>query len=212
VRHGQSTWNHEHRIQGQLDPPLSDQGRRQAVRLGRRLAGRKFAGLYTSDLKRAYETSTLLGEAVGVEPTPMAELREIHLGEWEGLTTDELAVRFPQAWSSWRQEPDWDLVAGGEGSAAFEARVGSTLDAIFARHHDGDMLVVTHGGVIQIALHRIERVGVCAGEAQRSNRGQRRERCRTPRGCISRRRDRLTGDAVVSSGGTQHILTILQIG
>jgi broad specificity phosphatase PhoE len=155
VRHGQSTWNHEHRIQGQLDPPLSDEGRRQAARLGRRLAGRPFAALYSSDLKRAAETARVVGAAVGVEPTPMAELREIYLGDWEGLRTDELAVSFPQAWASWTEEPDWDLVPGGEGSAAFEARVGAAVDSIFERHSVGDVLVVTHGGVIQIALHRV---------------------------------------------------------
>jgi len=153
VRHGQSTWNHEHRIQGQLDPPLSDEGRRQAVNLGRRLAGRPFVALYSSDLKRAAETSRLVGEAVGVEPRPMAGLREIYLGEWEGLQTEDLAIRFPEAWASWTEEPNWDLVPGGEGSAAFERRVIEVLDALFARHQEGDVLVVTHGGVIQIALH-----------------------------------------------------------
>jgi len=155
VRHGQSTWNHEHRIQGQLDPPLSDEGRRQAARLGRRLAGRTFSGFYSSDLKRAFETSTVIGKEVGAEPTPMAELREIYLGEWEGLLTEELSVRFPQAWAGWVEEPDWDLVPGGEGSAAFEARVKAALESLFARHQAGDVLVVTHGGVIQIALHHV---------------------------------------------------------
>jgi broad specificity phosphatase PhoE len=153
VRHGQSTWNHEHRIQGQLDPPLSEEGRNQAARLGRRLSGRQFAGFYSSDLKRAFETSKLIGEAVGIVPIPMPELREIYLGEWEGLNTQEIAVRFPQAWTGWTAEPDWDLVPGGEGSAAFEARVEASVDAIFQRHQQGDVLVVTHGGVIQIALH-----------------------------------------------------------
>jgi broad specificity phosphatase PhoE len=155
VRHGQSTWNHERRIQGQLDPPLSDEGRRQAAMLGRRLAGRRFAALYSSDLRRAVETSAAISDAIGLEPVPMAELREIYLGEWEGLRTDELAERFPQAWAGWTEEPDWDLVPGGEGSAAFEARVESALESIFARHPEGDVLAVTHGGVIQIALHHV---------------------------------------------------------
>jgi len=155
VRHGQSTWNHERRIQGQLDPPLSDEGRRQAAQLGRRLAGRHFAGFYASDLKRATETAQLIAEAVRIEPEAMAGLREIYLGRWEGLRTEELADRFPDAWASWTEEPDWDLVPGGEGSAAFEARVVSALDSIFARHTEGDVLVVTHGGVIQIALHHV---------------------------------------------------------
>ncbi|MDQ6877832.1 MAG: histidine phosphatase family protein [Candidatus Dormibacteraeota bacterium] len=155
MRHGQSTWNHEHRIQGQLDPPLSNEGRQQAVRLGRRLAGRGFAAFYSSDLKRAAETASLIGEAVGAEPTAMPELREIYLGEWEGLKTEDLAGRYPEAWARWTDEPDWDLVPGGEGSAAFEARVGDALDAILNRHQGGDVLVVTHGGVIQVALHHV---------------------------------------------------------
>jgi 2,3-bisphosphoglycerate-dependent phosphoglycerate mutase len=155
VRHGQSTWNYERRIQGQLDPPLSEEGRRQASHLGRRLAGRTFAGLYTSDLKRAAETAQLVGRAVHIDPTTMAELREIFLGQWEGLRTEELASRFPEAWASWTVEPNWDLVPGGEGSAAFEARVGRALDQLFDRHPQGDVLAVTHGGVIQIALHHV---------------------------------------------------------
>jgi 2,3-bisphosphoglycerate-dependent phosphoglycerate mutase len=155
VRHGQSTWNREHRIQGQLDPPLSAEGRAQAELLSRRLAGRRFAGFYASDLKRAWETAQVIGAAIGAEPEPDRGVREIYLGAWEGLRTDELAQRFPDAWARWTEKPDWDLVPGGEGAAPFEARVASALDAILERHAHGDILVVTHGGVIQVALHRV---------------------------------------------------------
>src|SRR6266704_3260533 len=71
VRHGQSTWNSEHRIQGQLDPPLSDEGCRQAQRVGQRLAGRRFAGFYSSDLKRAFETAQAIETATGLQAEPM---------------------------------------------------------------------------------------------------------------------------------------------
>ena len=155
VRHGQSTWNREHRIQGQLDPPLSADGRRQAELLGNRLAGRRFAAFYSSDLKRAFETAESIGGVIGLRPTPTPALREIFLGEWEGLRAGELAVRFPDAWARWNKEPDWDLVPGGEGAAVFEARVEAALDAILDRHPHEDVLVVTHGGVIQVALHRV---------------------------------------------------------
>jgi 2,3-bisphosphoglycerate-dependent phosphoglycerate mutase len=155
VRHGQSTWNREHRIQGQLDPPLSEEGRRQAERVGLRLAGRRFAGFYSSDLKRAFQTAHAIQAATGLVPEPMPGLREIFLGEWEGLRTEELAERFPEAWASWNEEPDWDLVPGGEGAEPFETRVVAAVDSIFERHHHGDVVVVTHGGVIQIALHRV---------------------------------------------------------
>lgn len=155
MRHGQSVWNQEHRIQGQLDPPLSEQGRRQASQLGTRLAGRHFAGFYASDLKRAFETAEIVGEVVGLAPTPEASLREIYLGDWEGLTTDEIARRYPEAWARWIDDPDWDVVPGGEGQAAFDKRVAGALDEIQRNHAEGDVLVVTHGGVIQVALHRV---------------------------------------------------------
>jgi broad specificity phosphatase PhoE len=155
VRHGQSTWNREHRIQGQLDPPLSDEGRRQAEVLGRRLARRPLAGFYASDLKRAFETAEAIGALVDLAPEPTPGLREIYLGDWEGLRTEEIAERFPDAWARWSEEPDWDLVPGGEGAVRFEARVIATLDEILDRHSHGDILVVTHGGVIQVALHRV---------------------------------------------------------
>ena len=155
VRHGQSAWNREHRIQGQLDPPLSTEGRRQAELVGRRLAGRRIEGFYASDLKRAWETAEAIGAAIGLDPQPAPGLREIYLGEWEGLRTEELAQRFPDAWARWNEEPDWDVVPGGEGAEPFERRVAAALDAILERHVRGDVLVVTHGGVIQVALHRV---------------------------------------------------------
>ena len=155
VRHGQSTWNREHRIQGQLNPPLSPEGLRQAELLGVRLAGRELAGFYASDLKRAFETAQAIGALVRVQPEAMTSLREIYLGEWEGLRTEEIEQRFPEAWAAWVEEPDWDVVPGGEGAANFETRVASALDEIFRRHQHGDVLVVTHGGVIQVALHRV---------------------------------------------------------
>jgi 2,3-bisphosphoglycerate-dependent phosphoglycerate mutase len=155
VRHGQSTWNQEHRIQGQLDPPLSDEGRRQAMRLARRLSNRRLAGFYSSDLKRALETAQLIGAATGDSPVPAAGLREIYLGAWEGLNTEELAQLFPEAWARWTEEPSWDVVPGGEGARPFESRVAAEIDSILARHEHGDVLVVTHGGVIQVALHRV---------------------------------------------------------
>jgi broad specificity phosphatase PhoE len=155
IRHGQSTWNREHRIQGQLDPPLSEEGRGQAERLGRRLAGRRFAGFYSSDLKRAFETAQAIGEATGLQPERRPDLREIFLGEWEGLRTEELAQRFPDAWARWTERPDWDLVEGGEGATLFETRAAAALDRILEQHSYGDVLVVTHGGLIQVALHRV---------------------------------------------------------
>ena len=116
---------------------------------------RRFAGFYASDLKRALQTADAIGASIGQMPTPEPSLREIFLGDWEGLTTSDIAERYPVAWAAWVAEPDWDVVPGGEGAALFEARIGSAIGDIMERHPAGDVLVVTHGGVIQVALHRI---------------------------------------------------------
>jgi 2,3-bisphosphoglycerate-dependent phosphoglycerate mutase len=128
---------------------------RQAELLGQRLASRRFAAFYASDLKRAMETAELIGASIGLAPTPEQALREIFLGDWEGLATSEIAARFPEAWAAWVEEPDWDIVPGGEGAALFEARIAAAIDAIVQRHPHADVLVVTHGGAIQVALHRV---------------------------------------------------------
>lgn len=155
IRHGESTWNRERRIQGQLDPPLSELGREQALRVARRLSTRRVEAIYTSDLRRAAQTAEPIADSLGVELTPAPDLREIFLGDWEGLLTDEIATRFPDAWDEWTREPSWDVVPGGEGAAAFERRVESAVVQLVKRHPQGDVIVVTHGGVIQIALHQV---------------------------------------------------------
>ena len=155
IRHGESTWNRERRIQGQLDPPLSDLGRAQAQGVAKRFAGRKIEALYTSDLLRASQTAAPIAAALGISATPVPELREIFLGEWEGVQTEDLAARFPEAWDAWTREPSWDLVPGGEGAATFEQRVETEVRRLLERHPSGDVIVVTHGGVIQVALHYV---------------------------------------------------------
>ncbi len=152
VRHGSSTWNELHRIQGQLDPPLSPRGQEQARRLAERFRGRRPAGFYSSDLARARETAEAVAEVIGCRPVLLPELREIALGEWEGLTREDIMARYPQLWERWVGDPDWDLVPGGERAADFERRVRDVLHRIEGRHPHGDVLVVTHGGVIQVAL------------------------------------------------------------
>ena len=142
VRHGQSTWNAEGRLQGQADPPLSALGRREAAALAPLLRGFAPGRVLTSDLERARETAAELGYA-GAAPDPV--WREIDVGEWEGRPLAELPPG---------QEPSWrggDLVPpGGERWEELEARVADALDALM--DEGGDWLVVTHGGVIRAAV------------------------------------------------------------
>src|SRR5207302_2395316 len=140
--HGSSTWNDERRIQGQLDPPLSDKGRDQARLLGARFRDSQVDGFYSSDLARARETAGAIAEQIGRQPEYLPELREVSLGEWEGLRREEIIVSHPEEWSRWVAHPSWDIVPGGEGTEAFEGRVGAAIDGLIGRHRSGRVLVV----------------------------------------------------------------------
>jgi broad specificity phosphatase PhoE len=111
--------------------------------------------MYCSDLRRVQQTARPIAEAVDAEPVTDVGLREISLGEWEGKTSDELEAEYPDLWDEWTRRPSWDLVPEGERQAAFERRVHRAVDAMFAAHPVGDILCVTHGGVIQVALSRV---------------------------------------------------------
>jgi len=124
----------------------------QAQEVAERFAGHRLEGLYCSDLDRARRTAELIGAAVGMEPVDEPGLREIALGAWEGRTREELIEDYPALWERWSREPDWDIVPGGEGAAPFAERVNATLDQLRERHPRGDVLCVTHGGVIQVAV------------------------------------------------------------
>jgi len=155
IRHGASTWNDERRIQGQLDPPLSDSGREQAERLAQRFRDVPVDAFYSSDLLRARATADALGAVLGRSPEVWPELREVALGEWEGKTRDEIVATHPERWRRWIEQPSWDVVPGGEGTDAFEARGGAVIERVVRRHVSGRVLIVTHGGVIQVALLRV---------------------------------------------------------
>lgn len=152
VRHGESTWNQERRIQGQLDPPLSERGREQASLLAGRFAGHQVTAFYTSDLRRARETAAPIERALEMPAAPLPSLREIALGEWEGKTREELMDGYPDLWAAWTREPDWDLVPRGEGTVNFERRVRQATRRLLEEHPGGEVVCVTHGGVIQAAL------------------------------------------------------------
>jgi broad specificity phosphatase PhoE len=119
------------------------------------------AALYTSDLCRASQTAEPMEAVLGIRAVPMRQLREIALGAWEGKTTQDLIEEFPDLWAAWTKEPDWDIVPGGEGAATFERRVKAVLADLFAGHPGSDVVVVTHGGVIQSAL-----AGVVGGHSR----------------------------------------------
>lgn len=153
IRHAESTWNQARRVQGHMNPGLSDRGRAQAALLASRLRGRPFAGLYTSPLRRALETASVLGESVGFHAQPVDGLQEIRLGAWEGKTAEEIRAIYGNAYDRWHDSPlEAPGPPGGEEIRAFQQRAIAALEDLRKEHPDGNVLVVTHGGVIKVYL------------------------------------------------------------
>jgi len=103
IRHGETAWNRESRIQGHIDIPLNDQGRWQAERLAQALADEPLAAIYSSDLQRAFDTAQAIAEATGLDVVADETLRERHFGDMEGLTHDEILARWPVEGRRWRE-------------------------------------------------------------------------------------------------------------
>jgi broad specificity phosphatase PhoE len=141
VRHGQSEWNAEGRWQGQADPPLTDLGRLQAREAARALG--TVDAVWASDLQRAVETATIIADQLGVGPVVVdPDLRERDAGEFSGLTRPEIAARFPGYLDDGRRPPGW------EPDEALVVRALRALHAIAAEVPGGDVLVITHGGLV----------------------------------------------------------------
>lgn len=143
VRHGQSEWNAIGRWQGWADPELSALGREQS-RLATAGVGRVDA-VVSSDLRRAFDTATIMAEGLGVGPVAVEPLlRERDVGEWTGLTRSEIEQRWPGALAGPMPDPP-----GGEGWAEVRERMRSAVDGLAATHTEEVVLAVTHGGVIR---------------------------------------------------------------
>lgn len=149
VRHGETEWNALMRYQGQTDVPLSENGRRQARLLAQRLAGEEFRGFYASDLKRAYETATIISSYHGMEVEAVPELRELNFGAWEGLTAGEIKKLFADEVKRWWESPLSTRIPGGETLAEMVERSVGAIKRIVETHGEGNVVVVAHGGAIR---------------------------------------------------------------
>ena len=155
VRHGETAWNVDGRIQGQLDIGLNDTGRWQARRAGQALAGEPITAVYSSDLERAHDTARSIGDVVGIPVVPDTGLRERSFGMFEGKTFDEIHATWPEQADRWRKRiPEWQPPEGGESLLQLRERVTRTLQALAARHPGEQIVVVAHGGVLD-ALYRV---------------------------------------------------------
>jgi len=150
IRHGETAWNAEHRIQGRLDVPLSTTGVWQAGRLAERLASEAIDAIVSSDLARAWMTGAPLAAARGLQMVSEPRLRERVFGIFEGKTLDEIAVQHPEEFAAWRaRDVDWGM-PGGESGIEFIGRVLEAMQQIALSYVGRTVAVVTHGGVLDV--------------------------------------------------------------
>jgi probable phosphoglycerate mutase len=165
ARHGETAWNVDTRIQGQLDIGLNEVGRAQARRLAHALAGEGLHAIYASDLARARDTARAVAERAGLPLRADPALRERGFGVFEGLTWADIKRDHPEDARRWRARDAAFGPAGGETLGAFAARAVDALAAIARRHRGQHIAVVTHGGVLDALYRAAARVAL---EAPRS--------------------------------------------
>ena len=153
VRHGETAWNAEARIQGHLDSPLNEEGLAQALLVAERLAHEQFDQFYCSDLGRVLQTVHPLVDRTGKRPLPTTRLRERNLGVFQGLTGAECQRDWPQDYARFHARDPDHAMPGGESIRQLVARVSAFFDEAAAAHVGQRVLAVTHGGVLD-ALYR----------------------------------------------------------
>ncbi|QAZ39872.1 histidine phosphatase family protein [Methylibium sp. Pch-M] len=162
VRHGETAWNVDTRIQGQLDIGLNDKGRWQAGRVAQALSGEGLDVVYASDLARAHDTALAIGAAAGLTVLTDRGLRERAFGRFEGQTWADIETHWPAESARWRAR-DVDFgPEGGETLRAFYARVVDTAERLASRHPGQVIALVAHGGVMDCLYRAAARVGLDA--------------------------------------------------
>ncbi len=155
LRHGQTDWNHTHRLQGQTDVELDDVGIRQAHAAAGALGERQFAAVYSSDLERATVTAETVARDLGVPVTVDSRLQEIHVGSWSGKTRAQMEAEMPQ-YAAWHLEGrDFRRSDSGETVAEMLERAMPAVDEILERHEGQEVLVVGHGFLFSKVLQQV---------------------------------------------------------
>lgn len=150
IRHGETAWNAETRIQGQLDVGLNDTGRWQALQAGAALAGEQVDVVISSDLARAHETAQAIARHHGLDVRVEKQLRERGFGSFQGMTYAQIEAQMPQEALLWRKRDLQFAPGGGESLLVFRERVARCMRRLAIEHAGRHVVVVSHGGVMDI--------------------------------------------------------------
>lgn len=152
VRHGQTAWNAQGRNQGTADIPLDEVGFRQSEQVAGALLSERIKLVYSSNLMRAVQTAEEIANRSGVTITVDDRLRERDYGDWEGLTSEEIHLRSPEALRIYRSDPSFGSPPNGESGIDVFARSGYFLLTVLEEHKVGNVVIVSHGGTISNLL------------------------------------------------------------
>jgi broad specificity phosphatase PhoE len=154
VRHGQTDWNLAGRWQGQAPdaPGLNEMGHAQALTIREQLRGERLAAVYSSDLLRARQTSELIAQPLGLTVTLDTRLREINLGAWEGMLSEEIEARYPQELAERARKPFATRAPDGESPLEVAERVLVAINEIATKHAGESILVVAHGVSLAVII------------------------------------------------------------
>lgn len=165
VRHGQTDWNKDGKIQGTTDIPLNEAGRCQAEQLANKLKEKnksvifsktKIDAIYTSPLQRAFETADILAKKEHLPLRRLFELKERDFGDWEGKTWQQVEKEHTDEFHLWRDQPMIGMPSGGESRGSCEARSARAITKILAETA-GDAVIVAHGGIIVFLMNYLLR-------------------------------------------------------
>jgi 2,3-bisphosphoglycerate-dependent phosphoglycerate mutase len=149
IRHGQTIWNQQRRLQGQMDSPLTSEGLKQAENLAERLQHLKIDALYASDLGRTMLTARIISAKLnGQQIYPDIRLRERNFGIFHGLNWEEIMKRFPEEGSKEKETNSNYIIPGGESRKQVLERCILFMQDIAIKHEGGRILAITHGGIV----------------------------------------------------------------
>ena len=147
IRHGQTMWNLEGKIQGRTDIPLNEKGIEQARRLSKAMESRPVTAVFSSPLKRALETAGIVADKKKLPVIQVPELEEVDFGLWEGLTWQEISAAYPEDFALWDKNPADHTPTGGELRENCRKRCEKAMNFIF-NQAEGDIAIVAHGGIL----------------------------------------------------------------
>lgn len=157
TRHGEAAWNAQGRIMGQLDAPLTEAGTQQALWLRDRLKEQKFAAIYASSSQRTLTTAEIIRATRELPVVADDRLREIYLGNWEGMTTKEIEQQFPEELFAYRHAPERYIASnGGETFTQVKERIMPCIKELIARHRGEEILIVSHSVALKVVLGTFE--------------------------------------------------------